>query len=189
MTPRKLFYIMIGALLFTGLLTLGGIYLADQYLSSESKAISVMKAEDELIGTELISAQRTRDNLEDYSYLDQVTEEILPDSKNQSEVILLINTIGAETGIKTESFTFLGTDGQPSEKSQTEPLEGTSSILVFPVNIKFKTTYGQLINWLDKAEENQRKMQVSQISITKSSEEGEENLLDVTMLINAYLER
>jgi hypothetical protein len=125
--------------------------------------------------------------LKDYSYLDEATNEILPDSKNQSEVILLVNQIGSEAGVDITSFTFLGTDGQPSEKSQTVPLEGAGGILVFPVSIQFNSSYSQLLNWLSKAEQNQRKMQVTALSIGKNPEEPSE--LIVNMEINAYLEK
>ena len=191
MTPKKLFFVMLIALLGTVALTMGGIYLADKYLGEQSTTIGDLRADDELLSTELINAQQTRESLQEYSYLNAVTDEILPDSKNQSEVILLINKIGSEVGVNIDGFLFLGTDGKPSEKSQTEPLEGAPSILVFPVQIRFNSTYSQLINWLKLAEQNQRKMQVSEIAVgTAQNVDGAaSSLLQTTMTINAYLEK
>lgn len=187
MTPKKLFFVMIGCLGVTAAITLGVIYQTDKYLGEQSAEIGVLKAQDELLSTELINAQQVREKLKEYSYLDNVTDEILPDSKNQSEVILLINQIGSEASVDITSFTFLGTDGQPSEKSQTEPLEGAGGILVFPVSIRFDASYSQLLSWLTKAEQNQRKMQVTALSIGKSAENPSE--LTVNIEINAYLEK
>jgi type II secretory pathway component PulM len=58
---------------------------------------------------------------------------------------------------------------------------------VFPVSIQFNSSYSQLLNWLSKAEQNQRKMQVTALSIGKNPEEPSE--LIVNMEINAYLEK
>lgn len=191
MTPKKLFYVMLVALVATLGLTAVGIYFVDSYLENESTTIGVLKAEDELRNIELINAQRTIDNLKTYSYVDAEADKILPNTKNQSEAILLINTIGNEVGIDTQGFIFLGTDGKPSEKSQTEPLAGTKNILVFPVQVKFDATYSQTINWLKLAEKNQRKMQVSSITMGVREIDGEYNPSDplsVVIGINAYVE-
>lgn len=191
MTPKKLFYVMLVMLLVTLGLTTVGIYFVDSYLEGESTTIGVLKADDELLSIELINAQRTIDNLETYSYVDVEANKILPNTKNQSEAILLINTIGNEVGVNTDSFIFLGTDGKPSEKSQTEPLAGTKGILVFPVQVKFDATYSQTISWLKLAEKNQRKMQVSSITMGVREIDGEYSPADplsVTISINAYVE-
>ncbi len=191
MTPKKLFYVMLVVLLATLTLTIAGIYFVDGYLEEQSKTIGILKADDELLSIELINTRRTIENLKTYRYIDSKAEKILPNTKNQSEAILLINTIGDEVGVRTESFTFLGTDGKPSEKSQTEPLEGAKGILVFPVQIKFTATYSQTINWLKLAEKNQRKMQVSSIAMGVKENDGEYNPADpllVTIGINAYVE-
>ncbi len=191
MTPKKLFYVMLVVLLATLALTAVGIYFVDGYLKEQSETIAILKADDELLSIELINAQGTVESLKTYRYIDVKANKILPNTKNQSEAILLINTIGNEVGINTESFIFLGTDGKPSEKSQTEPLEGAKGILVFPVQVKFDATYSQTINWLKLAEKNQRKMQVSSITMTVREVNGEYNPSDpltVTVSINAYVE-
>ena len=191
MIPKKLFYLMLVVLVVTLGITGVGVYLVDGYLEEQSQTIGILKADDELLSTELINTQRTIDNLRTYSYVDAKANKILPNTKNQSEAILLINAIGDEVGVNTESFVFLGTDGKPSEKSQTEPLEGAKGILVFPVQVKFDATYSQTINWLKLAEKNQRKMQVSSIAMTVREVNGEYNPADpltVTVSINAYVE-
>ncbi len=191
MTTKKLFFVMLVVLLATLGLTGVGVYFVDGYLGSQSETISALKADDELLSIELINTQNTIENLKTYSYVDTVADTILPDSKNQSEAILLINKIGDEVGVNTQSFIFLGTDGEPSEKSQTKPLEGTKGILVFPVQVKFDATYSQVINWLKLAEKNQRKMQVSTITMAVLQIDGEYSPADalvVTIGINAYVE-
>jgi len=191
MIPKRLFYIMLVVLLLTLGITGTGIYLVDGYLKEQSETISTLKADDELLSIELINTQQTIENLRAFSYVEVKADKILPNTKNQSEAILLVNAIGNEVGVNTESFVFLGTDGKPSEKSQTEPLKGTKGILVFPVQVKFDATYSQTINWLKLAEKNQRKMQVSSIAMSVREVNGEYNPADpltVTVSINAYVE-
>lgn len=191
MTPKKLFYVMLVVLIATLGMTAVGVYLVDGYLEEQSSIIGVLKAEDELLSTELINTQKTIENLKTYSYVDVKADKILPNTKNQSEAILLINTIGNEVGVGIKSFVFLGTDDKPSEKSQTEPLAGAKGILVFPVQVSFEATYSQTINWLKLAERNQRKMQVSSINMAILELDGEydpANPLSVTIGINAYVE-
>ncbi len=191
MTPKKLFYIMLIVLLSTLSLAAGGMHFANSYLQEQSETIGSLKAQNKLLGTELINAKRTTVSLAIYGHLSAEADRILPDTKNQSEAILLINDIGREVGVRTESFSFLGTDGEPSDKSQTEPLHGTQGILVFPVQVKFEATYDQTIGWLRLAEKNQRKMQVSTITISVRDGDGEYNpadALSVTIKVNAYME-
>lgn len=191
MTPRKLFFVMLGVLALTLVVTATGVYMTDKYLGEQAAIIGVLRAEDELSSLELINAQEIQNSLQEYSYIDVAANEILPDTKNQSEAILLINKIGTEVGVRTNKFLFLGTDGKPTEKSQTEPLAGAKGILVFPIQISFRGTYSQVINWLKLAEQNQRKMQVSSLSIGIAEIDGTYNpndLLTVTIGIDAYVE-
>jgi len=190
--PRKTFLVMVSALLMTVALTGAGLYFADSYLANQAKSISDLRADDEVLSIDLINSQKMRDDLKRYSYIDTIADEILPNAKNQSKAILLINEMGQEVGVNIDTFTFIATRDDPGDKTQTEPLEGAPDILVFPVTVKFSGTYSQLINWLRLAEKNQRKMQVAKIDIIpKTDAEGNivSSNFSVSIIVNAYVEK
>ncbi len=190
--PRKVFLIMVSALVFTMLLTGTGVYLADSYLANQAEVISDLRADNEILSIDLINSQKMREDLKKYGYIDEVSDAILPDTKNQSAVILLINQMAIETGIDINSYSFISTTDNPGDKTQTEPLDGAPNILVFPITVQFTSSYNQIISWLKLAEKNQRKMQVSTVDITpRFDEDG--NIIPgefvSKIIVNAYVEK
>ncbi len=190
--PKKVFIIMVSALALTVLLTSSGIYLADRYLANQAEVISDLRADDEVLSVDLINSQKMREDLKRYSYLDEVSDEILPNTKNQSEVILLINEMAKDAGVDINSYTFIATVDNPGDKTQTEPLKGAPDILIFPISVEFTSSYNQIISWLKLAEKNQRKMQVAAIDITpKFDEDGNiaPGAFVSKIVVNAYVEK
>lgn len=189
MNPKNLFFTLLGGLALTVVGIFAGFYYANNLLSEKSDVIANLKAEDEILAQKLYSAEITKNNLNKLGFVQDLAKEVLPDAKNQSEVILLISKIADETGIKTGSFSFASTEGEPGDTSQTTPLEGTVGVLVLPINTSFSATYNQLISFLEKTEQNQRKMQISNIAITPQTlQPGQtKQILDVQITINAYV--
>lgn len=190
--PKKVFIVMLSALVASVLLTGGGLYMADRYLADQAETISDLRADDEILSVDLINSQRMREELKKYSYLDEVSDEILPDTKNQSEAILLINTMGKDAGINIDSYSFISTVDKPGDKTQTEQLKDAPDILTFPITVKFTSSYSQIISWLELAEKNQRKMQVSSVNITPSLDD-DGNIIPSrfvsSIVVNAYVEK
>lgn len=188
MTPKKAFFVMLGVLALVMLVTAAGVYFGDSYLVKRSESISDLRADDEILNTALLSAQTTRDELQKYSYIDQIAAEVLPGAKNQSEILLIIDDIGRQAGVNVDRYSFVSTSGNPGDLTQTEPLKGVPGILVFPINVTFDATYNQLIQWLNLAEENQRKMQIESITIAPASGDESGNVFGVNLTINAFVE-
>jgi len=69
------------------------------------------------------------------------------------------------------------------------PLEGTTGVLVLPISTGFRSTYAQLIDFLEKTEKNKRKMQISQLAISPRVDDAGNPTddLDVQLTINAYV--
>lgn len=191
MTSKKMYYVLLGLLAVSIIAGFTGMYFTDKYLASQADLVADRRADDEVLSQKLFSAQTTRDNLEDLAFVDELAKEVLPDAKNQSEVILLISKIAKESGISTDSFNFASTEGNPGDKSQTVELEGTTGVLVLPINTSFRSTYNELIKFLEKTELNKRKMQISDISISpRLDDEGNPtDQLDVLLTINAYVKK
>jgi len=188
MTPKKAFFVMLGVLTLVMILTSAGIYFGDSYLVRRSEAISDLRADDEILNTAILSAQTTRDELQQYGYIDLIAAEVLPGVKNQSEILLIIDKIGQQVGVNVDRYSFVSTSGNPGDLTQTEPLKGVPGILVFPINVTFDATYSQLIQWLKLAEENQRKMQIESIVIAPAGGNNSGNVFGVNMVINAFVE-
>lgn len=185
MTPKKVFFAMLGGIGLLILVAGIGVYLGDSYLAKQAEVISDLRADDGVLSTALINAQKTQDQLIKYGYIDLIAQEVLPGAKNQSEVLLIINDIGSKVGIDVDNYSFAATSGNPGDLTQTEPLEGASEVLVFPINVRFNATYPQILSWLRFAEQNQRKMQIESISISPPSEDN--NKYNVTIIINAFV--
>ena len=120
MTPKKLFFILVG---LTGLAIAGtgyGYYWANGLLTSSTTTLSQQLANrddaDTTIG-ELIHLQRQYDT--EVTPILPELDSILPRTKDQSQILLQLQTIASNAKLTISSVSLPNSDGLPSATSQT----------------------------------------------------------------------
>lgn len=211
MTSKKVFYGMAGLLIVMLGLVIGAVAIGDALLRKQSDKLVNLKLEDKVIDAQQLSLSRAKKDVEAYAELGTVAKQIVPQDKDQARAVREIIGIGEQSGIRISSVTFpssnLGAKKPPSTTNQSEsgsstatkpaanPLtqatavKGIDGLYQLNINIVSDTsspaTYSQLIDFLERLEQNRRTAQVSQISIQPN--EQNRNILNFTLTLTVYI--
>ena len=180
MTPKKLFYLLLGATILGIAVTGYGYYWANQRLASATTTLSQQLANRDNADTtitQLIHLQRQYDT-EVTPILPQLNN-ILPHTKDQSQVLLQLQTIASNAKLTISSLTLPTSSGLPSATSQTISAGG---ILALPISFSLSGSYDQLQQFLTQVENLDRFTSVTSLSISRTSNQP----ITYAMTINAY---
>lgn len=202
---------MIGALVLTGGLIIGTVILGDIYLNKYSTKLVSLKLDTQIIESQQNSLIIAKKNLEKFSALDKIAKQIVPQDKDQAKAVREINNLAAQSNISIASFTFpvsnLGqkstapavtsndetkpTAPKPSTEAitQAKPVPGLNGLYQLDITILSDTTkpstYAQIIDFLQRLENNRRTAQVSQISIQPDG--NNRNKLNFNITLTVYI--
>ncbi|MDX1765585.1 MAG: hypothetical protein R3313_01380 [Candidatus Saccharimonadales bacterium] len=194
--PKKVFFGMLGVIGLIVLAGLGVFYYADSLFANNAREIADLKADDAILEEKIRKGREIEQQLNDIAFLEPVIEEVLPSVKEQSNLIGELSKIEAQTGITLLNINFPGSDigdeGSNPDLTQTEDLESIGTVKLLPVTTSFEcVSFEQLLNFLEKTEENRRKMQVSSISINRRADPNDAfcdvGSLDVNLIIGVYV--
>ena len=179
LTPQRFFYLMIG-LIVVGIAAIGyGYWWADGQLKASTATLSQQLADrdqaDVAIG-QLITLQRQY-NTEVAPILPSLNA-ILPHTKDQTQVLLQLQTIANQVGLSITNVTLPSSTGLPSATSQTIAASGA---LALPITFDLKGSYSQLQAFLSEVEDLNRFTNVTSLSINRGASQ-----ITYSMTINAY---
>ncbi len=193
--PKKAFFIMLAVLAVTIIGGGGGFYLTDQALQKKSSEISQLRADQALIDQQITIYEDAKKKIEELAFIEDLANQVLPQDKEQGEVIAEIRTFAEQAGMPIASITFSGattsTGAAGLATSQTDAVEGLTGVRVLPAELSFTTSenapsYNQVIGFLQKIETNRRKMQIT--DITLSPNPLNPNLISsISISVNIYL--
>lgn len=162
---KRFFFILLGInlLLLCGIA--GTFVYASKLASSRSHDIAVLKADVDSGDQAISNYQELEKTIKSSESIDAIAAKVLPQDKEQSVAFAQLNKFSADTGFFIDTTTFVE-GGNKTGPSLTAP-SSLSGVLVVSANIRgTKATYAQLINFLKKIEDNQRRMQVTSVAIT-----------------------
>src|SRR5687767_7719053 len=155
MTPRTLHYTLLGLIGLIVLVTLGGFFFAQKQINTRILSLQKLSGDIAIENQQLERMRHLESDYKEYEPLATKAQSVLPDQKQQSEVVAQISTIAHSNGMELTGLTFDPTQGLPSERSQTQP--GTiGGILVMPVRFEAKGSYAQLQSLLQTFERQLR---------------------------------
>lgn len=178
MTPKQLYFTLLGVI---GVLTLSlgaGFVLGHQRLDSRISELEQLQADNVLANERIRQLEDLEANYEEIQPLAVKIRSILPTEKKQAEVAAQVEKVVGSAGLRLNSISFEATQGLPSDTSQTtkSPVGGT---LVMPAQFNITGTYGQLQDMLRKFENQERYMRVKTLQINRS--EGGELTYSVSL--------
>lgn len=187
---KKVFLGMIALLVLTIGGIGGGIYVYDQQLTEQTKEISQLMADREVLEQQIKIYRDANQKIQELSYIDEIAKEVLPPNKEQAEVIAEINKFARESGMTVSSLEFGGAQGNTPDSldtSQTEVIAGLG-VRVLPVTVSIdpSPSYDQVISFLQRIEINRRKMQVVSLDLTPQASDRS-TFSSVIVTINIYL--
>lgn len=188
-SPKKVFYGLLG---LVGLIIAGGagtFYLFDTQLSKLNQDVSKLLAEQEAIGNQITLFEDAEEKIEELSFVQDLSDEVLPSSKQQANVVAELKKFIVDAGLQFDSVTFSGSElgSGGLNLSQTQAQSGLAGVRILPATavIRAGASYSQVIDLLRTIENNQRKMQVTDIALTPES--GASTFSSITVQIDVYV--
>ena len=199
MTSKHLYFGMIGiiVLLIAGLIF--GAYGADQLLQSQSKQLVNNRLQTSVLAQEQTELIQAKQDVKKYQNLATVTQNIVPQDKDQAETVLQIVNLANKNGVALASITFpsssLGLQtGQSASNStinlsQLTPVQGIPGVYDLQLVVQSDTTnpvpYSNFISFLSALENNRRTALISAVSIQPNAQDR--NTLTFSLTLDEYV--
>ncbi len=176
MKSKKIYYGLVGlcVVLFIGLA--GSVYFGLGVLQDSSEELKQAKIEREVVSNQELSLLQAINEIEEFSELEQVARNVIPQEKDQARTVREIISIANRSGVNINSISFPASDlGEDDENviSQARPVPGMQGLfeLDLSVQITQDASFNQFISFLEGLEQNRRTSQVTSVSITPDQNE------------------
>lgn len=192
MTPRRMNHVLKIAIVLLVVGVAGGIYFADKQLKSIASDTARLRAQVEIGNKQLSTYQATKQKVDSLSYVQELAGKVLPEEQEQSLTVAEISQFALRARLTVEDITFVDTTKTTTTKTKSTDKKAKSTIpkgvSVIPMSIKFQdgSRYDYLLEFLKSVEDNRRKMQVTNISLTPDAD-NRSLLKTVTVELNLYV--
>lgn len=209
MTPKKAYYFMATLLIVSAFSVLAVTYFGTLELKNYSSKLVDLKSENSALNNQQLELAKANQNIRKYENLEELTQTIVPQDKDQARAVREIVTLAEESGFQLKNVTFptsnLGakipaqpkTDTsndttptpQPNPVSQAKPVTGVKGLYSLEATISPSNDidYHQLIDFLSKLEKNRRTALVTKIKIDPKSSSRANPKIDFLLTINIFL--
>ncbi len=216
MTPKRIYFGLLGAILILFVALLAGAYGVNSLLSSRAESLTQLKAKSQALNQEQLSLANAQKEVSKYSGLEQTAKSIVPEDKDQAEAVREIVKIAAANGISLSSITFpastLGSSGPgsttagassssatPSPSVKPSPSAGKLSQLqvvknipgVYVLQITVQSDPSKPVSYtsfISFLNDLEHNRRTAQISsISLQPNSGNSNLLTFTLILNEYI--
>lgn len=213
MSSKRVFFVMVGALVLSFGLLVGAVVFGDTLLKKKSNDLMALKVENKALDSQQIALTQAKKDVQKYADLENIAKAIVPQDKDQAKTVREIVKIADDSNISISSINFpssnLGqaapaattnnaaggsasTTAKPATPSitQVKPVDGISGVYQMEVTVisdnKKPVPYSSLVDFLSRLENNRRTAQVSNITVTPVSN-GNGGLVTFTLGINVFI--
>lgn len=191
MTPLKMNKLLKGLIGLTIVLVAAVIFVGNNKLTGVATETARLKAEAEATKQQVATYEETKAKVESLDYVDELAAKVLPADKEQSAILAEVSEFALRSGLTISQIAF-----NDAPASQSAPANSTTpktkvttpnGVQVIPVTIEFTegSQYNAVLDFLKTVEGNQRKMQVTDISITPDAEDRQ-LFSEVSVSMNLY---
>jgi hypothetical protein len=208
MTSKKAFYLMAG-LIVLAVMGVGAVVVyGNKLLVQQAGELMNLKTENHVLENQQTELLRAKNDIARYSNLEEITQSIVPQDKDQARAVREIVSLANNAGISIKSITFptsnLGTtppaaapvEGQPAPAqpvtpplSQAKPVQGVTGVYSLELVIvpAGKVNYYQFIDFLSQLEKNRRTSQVTSIKIDPVRNNSNNPTIDFSLTLNIFV--
>lgn len=192
MTPKRMNRVLKITILLLVVGVSAGVYLADKQLNAIATDTARLRAQVEISDKQLSAYQLTKQKVDSLSYVEELAGKVLPEEQEQSLTVAEISQFALRARLAVEDITFVDTEKTAVTKGKAGDKKTKSTIpkgvSVIPMSIKFQdgSRYDYLLEFLRSVEDNRRKMQVTNISLTPDAD-NRALLKSVTVELNLYV--
>jgi cell division protein FtsB len=190
-TTKKSFFAILGVI---GIIVGGGVgifSLLDGQMKQLNGEVAKLKADQEAIRSQIDIYASARKKVEELRFVQDLADSVLPPSKEQANVVAELKKFITDSGLQFDSVAFTGDNSKivgGIGNSQTEQVEGLAGVRILPTSVVIRAgaTYQQVLKLLETIEQNQRKMQLTEITLVPNDESATA-FSTITMTVNIYL--
>lgn len=189
MTPKKVFYSMLVLVLIVVAASAYIFVIFRDELRQDIHSITEKKLEVELADGELRQLRETSEEYAQYSYLREELTNILPADKEQSEAISRLISLFNKAGVPVAGLSFLGTDGAPTNESQTVDT-GINGVAALPIEVAVPDPipYEKAVRLLKVLEGSERHLNVDTFALASTSDnELPDGYVNITVKVEMQL--
>lgn len=195
MTSKRAFTIMLLFTSLTGILLVGSIIVGNSLLQHKADSLLSSKIKIKVLDEQQQALLKAKQELSRYADLEQTAAAVVPQDKDQAKTVREIIKIADDAAVPISSVTFpsstLGQKGSQknAKVSQAKPVAGMTGVFQIPINIQSNldqpTPYANLIDFLQKLEQNRRTAQVSEINVQPYPKDPSK--ITFTITINVFV--
>lgn len=188
MTPKKVNTALkiLLSLLIVG--SLVGLFFANKQLTQIAQDTSRLKAEVEVSQKQIDSYSLTKIKVESLDYVDPLAQKVLPAEEDQSALVAELTQFALRSNLTMTQLTFADQKAVSTDKKSKSAVP--SGVSITPITLGFATgiAYDDVLDFLKTLETNQRKTQVTNITLTPEAEDGS-LLSQVSVELNVYTKK
>jgi Tfp pilus assembly protein PilO len=177
--PKTFYFILLAGIGGASLAGLMAYVWASNNLAASSRSLQHKLTESAVADERLDQLNRLRVQFKELGPVATKVESALPHTKKQSEIILQIQQIAAGSGMTIPAASFLGSNGLPTETSQTVKL---GDYYAMPITFQLSGNYSQLQTFLQRLESLTRYTSVTSLAISRTDARN----LTFTINLNAF---
>jgi len=210
MNAKRTYFLLIGLLILSLLGLLGGAYMLNGLLGKQANKLATLKGQTQTLSQQQVSLKKAKQDVATYSDLNKITQQIVPQDKDQAEAVQEIVNIADNAGVQLTTITFpastlgatgpatTGTTGTSTPSAALSAKPALSQLIAVPnipgvyqlqITIQndadTEVTYNQFYNFLSGLEHNRRTAEVSSIVIQPDA--SNRNVLTFTLTLNEYI--
>lgn len=197
---KHAYFVFIG---ICGLLLIGMLfvtYKGSVILKTNGNTLTDLKLENQVLADKEIALGQAKKDIEQYADLEGIAKSIVPQEKDQARTVREIVAIAGEARVPLSTIQFpesaLGdvqkgskTQKTNSGTSQLTAVEGVSGLYAMEITVVSETespvSYSQLLDMLQRLEQNRRTAHVTNLSITPSEDASDS--VTFTLTITVYI--
>lgn len=204
MNSRRLFYLLVAALILVNGAGIAALVLGDKQLVKQNTKLTELKVQSSSLETVQSSLVQAKKDIETYSVLEQITKSVIPQEKDQARTVREIVKLAGEAGVPVSSVSFpsstlgsksvagaTGASTTAGTTTQTQKVTGINNVERLEITVTSDPSkpvlYSDFIKFLSKLEQNRRTSQVASINIQPVADNR--NKLTFSLVLNVYIEK
>ena len=212
MTATKLRILLTTCLVLIFALAVAGFLYARTHISNYSSEVSAKSSEAEASRSRVQELQQTERELDERTEVRERAEQIVAESKSyqyQDQIVRDITSYASKAGITINGFSFSAADSTGTAGATPAPapvaeapigaepgIEGAAPLAApapalkstaVVINIDSDVNYKNLLQFMTMIEQNLTKMQIANISLSRSSEGGAESVSTQALNLEVYI--
>jgi hypothetical protein len=191
LTPKTLYFVLLGMAILAFGVVLAGVYGADSFLKGKSKAVHDAHLNNLVLEQQERQLAKAKADISSHQSLADIAQYIVPQDKDQAQAVLEIVNIAAQNNISLASITFPASSlGQANTKnSQLTPVTGITGVYSLNIVVSSDSNnaarYDDFLSFLNALEHNRRTALVTNIALTPDGKNP--NLVSFNLTLQEYV--